>query len=312
MSGDVALGPGREFDVVRGLIARFGATAHGVGDDAGAVDIPPGETVLVSTDVTTDGIHFRRGWLTPAEIGYRATTAALSDLAAMAATPRGLVVALTLPSEWRADADRIADGIARAARNADTVVVGGDVSDGATLSLAVTVIGSTARPLSRAGARPGDAIWVTGRLGGPACALRALESGTAPDPAARERFATPHARIREAAWLLAHGATAAIDISDGLASDLGHVAAASGVQVTLDLDAIPAFPGASPHDVAAGGEEYELAVAAPASIDAAAFERTFGLPLTRVGAVHRGAAGVEARRRGLVVPLPRGFDHFAP
>lgn len=311
MTNEITLGPGGEFDLVRSLIARFGDAANGIGDDAGVLHVPPGETLFVSTDVAVEDIHFRRAWLTPSEIGFRSTTAALSDLAAMAATPRAIVVALTLPRRWRTDAPGIADGIAAAATACGATIIGGDVSDGAALSLAVTVLGSTVRPLTRAGARAGDAVWVTGQLGGPAMALAAFESRGVPDSPARERFARPAARVREALWLAAHGATAAIDISDGLASDLEHVAAASVARIVLDLDRVPAIPGVSPEVAAASGEEYELAVAAPASLDATQFEREFGIPLTMVGRVESGVATVVAIRAGAQVPLPRGFDHFA-
>ena len=311
MTGDIALGPGGEFDLVRTLIARFGDAGRGIGDDAGALHAPPGETLLVSTDVAVEDVHFRRGWLTPSEIGYRAATAAFSDLAAMAAIPRAMVVALTLPKHWRGEAAGIAEGLARAAIACDAVIIGGDVSDGPVLTLAVTVIGSAARPLARSGARPGDGIWITGRLGGPAVALQAFEAGVSPSSEARERFAAPRARVREARWLAVHGATAAIDVSDGLASDLAHMAAASGVRIVLDLDRVPVFPGATEADASAGGEEYEIAVAAPHSLDAMAFEQAFALPITRVGTVGGEPAGVVARRAGVDVPSPRGFDHFA-
>src|SRR5581483_11000519 len=231
-------------------------------------------------------------------IGYRATMAALSDLAAMAATPRGILVALTLPRRWRDSATAIADGIARAARETDAPIVGGDVSGGEALSIAVTVLGSTARPLTRSGAHPGDAIWVTGRFGGPALALDALAGGRRPAPADAARFTAPAARLREGMWLAAHGARAGVDVSDGLAADLGHLAAASGVRVMLDLDLVPTVDGATPEVAAASGEEYELAVAGPADLDAGAFAREFGIPLTRVGTVDAvaiaGASGAGA------------------
>ncbi|MDA1081980.1 MAG: thiamine-phosphate kinase [Gemmatimonadetes bacterium] len=312
MTDDIAFGPGGEFDLVRSLIVRFGSAARGIGDDAGAFEAPAGETLLVSTDVAVENVHFRRHWFTPDEIGYRAVTAAVSDMAAMAATPRAIVVALTLPAGWRRDAESLADGLARAAVACDAVIVGGDVSDGPSLSLAITVIGSARVPLSRAGAKTGDAVWVTGRLGAPAVALRAFEAGTSPESGARDRFAAPVARVREAQWLAACGATAAIDISDGLASDLGHVAAASAARLVLDLDLIPVFAGATSGDAAAGGEEYEIAVTGPASLDGAAFAREFGIELTRVGSVEAGPAGVVAMQAGVAVPLPRGFDHFSP
>ena len=305
------LGPGLEFDLVRELVARYGASASGIGDDASPVQVPAGEQLFVSTDVAVEDVHFRASWFTADEIGYRSTMAALSDLAAMAATPRGVVIALTLPSSWRAKATAIADGVARAARACNAPIIGGDLSDGPALSLAITVLGSTRRALHRAGAKLGDSVWVTGRLGGPATALASFLAGGQPLGETRARFAAPHARIREAAWLAGHGATACIDISDGLAADLGHIAAASGVRIALDLDRILCMPGVSGTDAAAGGEEYEIVVSGPATLDVAAFEREFALPLTPVGLVIAGAAGVEAHRAGSTVVAPAGFNHFA-
>lgn len=306
-----ALGPGREFDVVRLLERRFGDSAAGIGDDAGVFTAPPGETLLVSTDVSVENVHFRRGWISPGEIAYRAATAALSDLAAMAATPRAMVVALTLPASWRADADVLADGLAAAARTARVPIVGGDLSDGGALTIGVTVIGSATRTLARGGGRPGDALWVTGGLGGARVALRAFEAGVAPSDAARRRFAAPVARIAEAAWLAAHGATSCIDLSDGLGADAAHLAAAGGTRVVIDADRVPCFEGATPDDALAGGEDYELLCTGPHALDAAAFADVFHTTLTRIGAVETGPTGVVLRRGGTAVPLPGGFDHFA-
>lgn len=318
---ETRLGRGAEFDLIRSLLMRYGTAAAGVGDDAGVVHVPPGEAVLASTDVAVEDVHFRAGWLPPDAIGYRATMAALSDLAAMAATPRGILVALILPPHWREAAGAIADGIARAALEGAAPIVGGDVSGGGTLSIAVTVLGSTARPLMRSGARPGDAIWVTGRFGGPALALEALARGARPAPADWVRFVAPVARVREGLWLAAHGARAGVDVSDGLAADLAHLAAASGARITLDLDLVPTVGGATPEAAAASGEEYELAVAAPADLDAAAFGREFGMPLTRVGTVDAvagagagtatDAGAVRVLRHGVPAPAPPGFDHLA-
>lgn len=315
MSEHTSLGAGAEFDLVRALVARFGPAAAGIGDDAGVVTAPAGEVLLVSTDLAVEDEHFRRGWITPEEIGYRSTTAALSDLAAMAAVPRGIVVALTLPERWRSDACALADGIARAARQYAAPIVGGDLSDGAALAIAVTVLGSTTRPLTRSGARAGDVVWVTGKLGGAGQALAAFERGEAPLPEARERFAAPRARVLEARWLATHGATAAIDISDGLVGDLGHMAAASAVCVRVELDQLPVHAGVTPEAAAASGEEYELAITGPATLDGAAFAREFGLSLTRVGSVESaGADGprVIVTRDGVpTTVVAAGFSHFS-
>jgi thiamine-monophosphate kinase len=238
----------------------------------------------------------------------------MSDLAAMAATPLGIIIALTLTDAWRAAVPALADGIATASRQLRAPILGGDVTRGGELAIAVTVLGSVEHPLLRSGARPGDTLWVTGHLGGTLLALRALESGGTPVPAHRAKFAHPEPRLREARWLAAHGATAAIDCSDGIAADASHLDAASGVRAVLDLDRLPLAEGATPQDAATSGEEYELIVTAPATLDRAAFEREFGIPATAVGrveAIESGAAGVETYAGGARVPLPRGHSHFS-
>jgi thiamine-monophosphate kinase len=158
---------------------------------------------------------------------------------------------------------------------------------------------------------------VTGRRGGPRRALAAWLAGDEPAPAHRARFARPEARLEAGQWLAEHGAAAMIDVSDGLLADLGHIAAASGVQLVVDAAAVPRAPGATTEDALVGGEEYELAVAAPAALDAAAFVARFGIPLTRVGRVEGapdGAGRVRVEGNGAAHPveLPAGHDHFSP
>ena len=316
MSDDpnLALGPGGEFDTIRAMLARWGALARGVGDDAAVLDVPAGQRIVVSTDTSVENVHFRRGWITPEEIAYRAVAAALSDLAAMGAAPLGVVIALPLTDQWRADTVRLADGFGAAARELRAPIVGGDLTRGSELSIGVTVLGTVERALTRSGARAGDAVWVTGRLGGPLLALRALAAGQAPAVEHRARFAHPVPRLREGRWLAAQGATAGIDCSDGLAADAAHVAAASDVRITLDLGRLPLVAGADPVEGASGGEEYELIVTAPAALDHRVFEREFGVPLTRIGSVEAagaGGAGVDTYEGARRVPLPRGHSHFS-
>lgn len=311
---NIALGPGREFDLVRAMLGRWGALAHGIGDDAAIVDIPPGERLVVSTDASVEGVHFKREWLTLREFGYRATAAALSDLAAMSAAPRGMVIALTLPEASIEEVEALSDGIGDAARVTGTPIVGGDVTRGRQLTVTVTVLGSTATPARRDAARPGDIIYVTGVLGGPAAALRALQEGREVDPAHRERFAHPRARLHEAQWLVQHGVRALIDISDGLASDLRHLAVASGVELRIDADRIPVMRGCNWPDATCGGEEYELVVASPHALDADAFARAFALPLSEIGRARRAEfPAVIAMRAGGTerVDLGTGHDHFS-
>lgn len=309
MSHFTPLGAGGEFDLVRRLVARWGAAAAGLGDDAAILDVPAGARLVASTDTSYEGVHFRRDWLFLHEVAWRATTASLSDLAAMAAQPLGLLVALTLPDPG--ELDDLADGVADAARAAQCPIVGGDLTHGDRLSLTITVLGTANRPLSRSGARPGDAVFVTGVLGGPAAAVRAMLRGAGPEPAHRARFARPAARIGEALWLAQRGATACIDISDGLVPEAGHLAAASGVGLEVQLEQVPAMPGIEATTAATSGEEYELLLTAPPGLDASAFAARFGVPLTRIGTVVEGDAIATFTREGRRVDLAGGYDHFS-
>ncbi|MDQ3136302.1 MAG: AIR synthase-related protein, partial [Gemmatimonadota bacterium] len=214
-------------------------------------------------------------------------------------------------------------GAGAAAADAGTRVVGGDLSSGPGWSLAVTVLGWASAPITRAGVRPGDGLWVTGALGGPRAALEAWQRGEAPDEAARRAFARPVPRIHAGRWLASHGAGAMIDVSDGLGADAGHLAAASGVAIALELERVPVAPPAvaaarrlglpAEQFAAESGEEYELLVALPPTFsdeDALAFRSVCGLALTRVGDARPGT-GVQTRLRGEPLVLA-GFDHFAP
>lgn len=306
------MGPGSEFDAVRLMQGVWGDRAVGIGDDTAQLTIPAGETLVTSTDIAVERVHFRREWISLAEIAFRAVTAALSDLAAAAAAPHGILVALSLPDATREGIEELALGIGDAAATAETRIIGGDLSRADCLSLAVTVIGSAASPLSRRGARPGDLLYVTGVLGGPAMAVNAWHAGEAPSPWARRRFTSPRARLREARWLAANGASAAIDISDGLASELRHLAAASNVELRVDVGRIPVGDGGSWETGCASGEEYELLVACRTHVDADAFVRRFGVPLTRIGTVRASdAPNVVAMSGERRVDLPAGHDHFS-
>lgn len=311
MSDQTPLGPGREFDLIRAMMSQWGDRARGLGDDAAVLAAPPGEQLVLSTDTSLEDVHFRREWLSAEEIGWRATAAALSDLAATAAKPLGILIAIVLPRQWLDDLGALAEGIAAAAAASEAPIVGGDLTNGERLAITVTAAGSTATPLRRSGAQPGDTLWVTGQLGGPALAIAAWGEGRQPAPEARARFARPLPRIREAQWLVAAGATAGIDISDGLGGDAAHVAAASGVRITIDTDALPRAPDADVSTAQRSGEEYELLVTTRTSFDAAAFQRDFGLPLTHIGTVEKGDAGVDLLIGGERVASPGGYDHFS-
>ncbi len=320
MKSGLALGPGIEFDRIRRIVAELGSQGQGIGDDCAL--LPAGDGFLaLSTDISVERVHFRLDWITLAEAGWKATAAALSDLAAEGAEPAGILCALTLPGKTpESDLLQVMSGVRDAAGSAGAPVLGGDLSSGRCWSLALTVIGRTTKPVTRGGAKPGDGVWVTGELGGSRAALEAWQRGDRPSSAARARFARPEPRIAAGQWLGARGARAMIDLSDGLAGDAGHLAAASGVAVEIDLDRVPVFPevepearrlGLSPQQFAAeGGEDFELLVAMPSGFDQPErFAEQCDLPLTQVGRVTAGS-GARFLQQGRSVTL-KGFDHFS-
>ncbi len=306
------MGPGREFDAIRRLLDRWGPAATGTGDDAAIVGLPGGMRLVVSTDTALEGVHFRRDWLSIEEFAFRSTVGGLSDLAAMGAQPMGLLAAMVVRADALSELDELADGIGGAARLAECPILGGDLVAGERLCLTMTVLGSVERPVMRSGARPGDRIYVTGRLGGPRAALAALGAGRVPAPEHRQRLARPVPRLAEGRWLAEHGATAMIDVSDGLASEARHLAAASRVGLQIELDALPVLSGVDAFQAAGSGEEYELLASSPDELDTRAFHGRFGIPLTRVGTVGNVApGGVVFLRGGARVDLPGGYDHFS-
>ncbi|HEX7091598.1 MAG TPA: thiamine-phosphate kinase [Longimicrobiales bacterium] len=338
--GPIRLGPGPEFDLIRRFLASApsGPAAGAVGVGGGEapissrVRVGPGddcaivERIALSTDLSIEDVHFRRAWLEPEEIGYRATAAALSDLAAVAARPIGILCSLACaPADAAGYAPRVVAGLHEAASELGAVLLGGDLARSpGPLALDIVVVGEAARPVLRAGARPGDALWVTGELGAAAAAVLAWQWGESPPAAARRAFARPKARVREALWLAERGLPhALIDLSDGLAGDAAHLAAAGGVRVVLDAAAIPVHPAASAVSAnaeealrlaLAGGEDYELCfAAAEGAVEAVAeaFQTAFGVMLHRVGRVEQGGGAWIRHGDGRPEPLAAGgYQHF--
>lgn len=301
-----AMGQGVEFDTIRLLMARWGELAVDIGDDAAVLPRLTDGHRVVSTDACVEHVHFRREWLTPEEVGHRAAAAALSDLAAMGARAECVLVAFVVPAIWQNDLAAVADGIGAQVRAAGARIVGGNLSRGDTFAITLTVIGVANRVVSRAGAAVGDLVVVTGLLGGPGDALAAWERGAQPTAWARRRFATPSPRLAAGQALAAAGATAMLDISDGLAADARHLGAASGVTLAIDPARLPLGPGISPASALQSGEEYELLVTIPsASFEAVAgrWEAEQGLPLTVVGTVLPAEASIGT-------PAVPGHDHF--
>lgn len=312
----VALGPGREFDLIRAITAALGPAAGGIGDDCALLSLGH-VTLAASVDCSVEGVHFRTDWLDAEEIGWRATAAALSDLAADGAKPLGVLASLALPaSTGQGEAPQVAvaimRGVAAAVGACGGTVLGGDLARFEKIILDVCAIGTVERPVRRRGARVGDGLWVTGELGGPRLAMRQLKQGAAPDPSLRMRFTRPEPRIAAGRWLADRGATAMIDVSDGLTLDARHLAAASEVALDIALERVPCWVGADPLTAVSSGEEYELLVTLPdgfSTADVEAFREFHDLPLTRIGSVAAGS-GVRFADRGTPATPPPGWDHF--
>jgi thiamine-monophosphate kinase len=251
---------------IRGVL-KNGIEAFGLRDDAGVLDVPGGGRLVVSVDSVVEGVHVDLSLSEPSDVGWKALMGALSDLAAMGAAPFGALVALCVPggSGDGSLAMGVMEGVAEASAASGCPVVGGDVSGAGQLVVAVTVLGTVGSgpgPVSRAGARAGDVVLVTGPCGGSAAGLRELrelrELRVAGDGRTETgaEYRRPVARLREGELARLGGARAMIDVSDGLALDLHRLADAS--RVGFALDDVPVAAGATLDEALGGGEDYEL------------------------------------------------------
>lgn len=284
--------------LLRGMLPGRGDVAVGAGDDCAVVGFTDADDLVLKSDPVAEGVHFTAG-TEPALIGRKALARVLSDFAAMGASPRWALVDFTAPGGTPVDvALGVYGGMAALAREHGVAIVGGDTSCGPAVGLHVFCAGVVPRgaALLRCAAKPGEAVYVTGELGG------SFESG---------RHLSFKPRLAEGAWLRTHGASACIDVSDGAASELRHIAEESGVAVELDLAALPFSQEslASPDRIRKAltdGEDFELIFTAPDSADfRAAFRAAFPeTRLSRIGVVRAGPAGVN------IPPSCDGYDHF--
>jgi len=319
------LGPGAEFDLIRRLAGSTGPLPKGVqlgsGDDCAILE----GGVVISSDLSVEGIHFRRDWITLEEAGYRAAASALSDLAAMGAEPLGILLSMALlPEEAEEAALAFQVGAGEACAREGIGILGGDLSQSpGPAVLDVVVLGRSQAPLLRSGSLPGDELWVTGWLGGSGAAVHQWTKGLDPTPSLRAAFAKPHPRIREMQWVLKRGEIhAAIDLSDGLAGDAGHLAAAAGVAIVLDAESLPLHPAlagegfdfpARLHFALRGGEDYEVCFSAPPGVVdrlGPDFREEFGIPLFLIGRIEVGSGVVLHQADGVRTALDGGFSHF--
>jgi thiamine-monophosphate kinase len=329
-----------EIELVRGIRKVLSGYAPGVvvgvGDDAAVVDPRPHPAVL-TTDMLVEGVHFEIGVTSPHDLGHKAVTVNVSDIAAMGGSPRfGLAcvaVSEKLEASWIME---LYGGMRQAANDYGMTMVGGDTSRADQVVLAVTVIGEVAagRAVTRAGARPGDVLVVTGSLGGSAGGLRVARARHSSQSEALSSewgralvalHERPVARVGEGQTLAAAGVTAMLDLSDGLALDLSRLCEESGAGARVRLESVPLTPGleelralmdVEPLDLALhGGEDYELLAAMPRDAVEPAREallERFRTQLTEIGEITEGAGVIAVGDDGSEDPLePKGWDHFA-
>ena len=314
-----------------------GGVRLGIGDDCALLAPRPGEEMAVTTDLSIAGRHFRMDWHTPEVVGHRVLARGLSDMAAMGARPVAAFLSLGLPRELTvatsrrpAWIERFYDGLLALADIHKTLLAGGDLAESPIALADIVLIGAVprGRALLRSGARPGDLIYVTGSLGGAAAGLARMgelamtRPGQGQPPRIPKRMQPllaahlyPQPRIAQGLWLQRRGlATAALDLSDGLSTDLAHLCEESRVAAAVDATALPVHPAATPDEALHGGEDYELLFTAPPSSQLP--RAIAGVPVTCIGRILRRQPGMPAMT--LVTPEgsqplePHGWEHFAP
>ena len=306
---------------------KRGILTVGIGDDCAVIRPRRGEDLVVTTDLSLENVHFRRDWHPPESVGHRCLARGLSDLAAMGARPEAAFLSLALPEDltgsWLV---RFLDGLMALAERHRVPLAGGDTAKsppgihrrGGLVVADIVLLGSVpkGRALLRSGARPGDGIYVTGALGGSAAELLALErqpAGFRTKDKARHPHLYPEPRLAAGRKLLRDGlATAAIDVSDGLSTDLSHLCEESGVAAEIDAEALPVDARATLEQALHGGEDYELLFTA--SPKAVVPSQLGGVSVHRIGRMKKPGRGPliqMGRRGGKRTPLAAGgWEHF--
>jgi thiamine-monophosphate kinase len=324
-----------EFGLIRHLVQRVTSSNRGVkvgvGDDAAVLELSPGEEQVVTVDTMVEGVHFLPQTMKWQDVGYKAVAVSVSDVAAMGGDPRQVLLSLAIPKgQDLASLEALYDGVAEACAEYGCSLVGGDVvRTSGPLVVTSTVLGAVpaGQALLRSGAKPGDIVFVTGWLGGAEAGLRYLQERPALPADEAVQLAAfhqrPQAQVEAGAILREEGASSCNDVSDGLASELNEIAAASGVRMRIDAAKIPIHPatvnfarrrGDKPVDYAwYGGEDFQLVGTASPLAFARALARcqSVGIQLTAIGRVEPGDGVIAATDHGLEVIAPKGYNHFA-
>jgi thiamine-monophosphate kinase len=315
-----------EFDLIQRYFTRATPSAIlGVGDDAALVRVSPGMELAISTDMLVSGTHFFPD-ADPFLLGHKTLAVNISDMAAMGAAPRWATLSLALPEENAAWLERFSAGFFALAEQHGVALIGGDTTRGP-LNLCVTIMGEVpqGQALRRDGAQLGDEVWVSGRLGDAALALAYLQGRVVLDAAALQAgsAALHQPQPRVALGLALRGvASSAIDISDGLLADLGHILERSKLGAELDFAALPVSDGVRPYlaqplglrCVLAGGDDYELCFTAPVAKrgEIQRIAAQLDLPLSCIGSIVQGSGCTLRAADGSVMTIKEsGYDHFA-
>ena len=299
----------------RAAATRGQPAGHGIGDDCAVLPLPRGHEALVTTDFSLEDVHFRRQWHPPDSVGHRCLARGLSDIAAMGGIPRAAFLSLALPPELPQNwVDKFIAGLLKLAAQFSVPLAGGDTAQSPTGILAdIVVLGSVpaGQAVLRSGARPGDFLYVTGTLGSAAAALNQLRDGKKLGPRSHPKHFYPQPRVAVGQFLREKKlASAMIDISDGLSTDLGHICEESGVGAVVYAAALPAASGKDGLTLALhGGDEYELLFSARPEHHIP--KQIAGVPVTRIGEILSGKYMRLATADGKTQPLkPAGWEHF--
>jgi thiamine-monophosphate kinase len=292
----------------------------GIGDDCGVVPVPRGHEALLTTDFSLENVHFKRAWHPPESVGHRCLTRGLSDIAAMGGDPLAVFLSLAvprdLPQSW---VDGFLRGLLKLADEFNVSLAGGDTAQSPRDIMAdIVVLGSVpkGKAVLRSGARPGDRIYVTGELGASAATIHLLSGGNRLRPSDFVSHFYPRPRVAVGRFLREKGwASAMVDISDGLSTDLGHICEESGVGAELEAGSIPvaavgkSTPRVSFECALRGGEDYELLFTAPAKRRVPS--RIAGVAVRQIGVVTTGRQTFLRDKKGARQRLlPRGWEHF--